>query len=415
MDRLLAVNEAMALYYHDESLPTKQADPFKYLNALLSIRSAKGLVSFLQQYPEGLQTLHDVTAFKSKKGGYVVGRYPARELLTARSKRSALYGKTDRDAWHHHADEHAHIEKADVDDARDGKTSGDEEEQDEDGKAFFSRLDFGQTAMMNAAAEINVDYFDALTDLEKYTHYGEALTAWRDGFRPTEGQWTKEDTEQYYKFKETMPKPELRLLFIPELEWLTRRLDAILMLGALSLGLADGTGLFEFEHVNEPMGLCKTTIPDDLIANLLPVREGLYAIENLYSDFYSHAPNRLHLEDDEGVYFVAHTNDEELATQDAAGVIVSFVLDEWSHYYNKTDVMSFDVNFGYRLYEQQNNEIVTELCHVVAEGRLGICPVCGRPFVVKRRPVNGVINKRFCTNSCKVKGFAERRAEEGQE
>ena len=30
------------------------------------------------------------------------------------------------------------------------------------------------------------------------------------------------------------------------------------------------------------------------------------------------------------------------------------------------------------------------------------------------RPINGVINKRFCTNSCKVKGFAGRRADEQQ-
>ena len=69
--------------------------------------------------------------------------------------------------------------------------------------------------------------------------------------------------------------------------------------------------------------------------------------------------------------------------------------------------MSFDVNFGYQLYEQNNNPVVSELCRIVSEGRMGICPVCDRPFVVKRRPINGVINKRFCTNSCKVKGHIE--------
>ena len=65
--------------------------------------------------------------------------------------------------------------------------------------------------------------------------------------------------------------------------------------------------------------------------------------------------------------------------------------------------MSYDVNFGYRLYEQKSTEAVTELCHIISEGRMGICPVCERPFVVKRRPVNGAINKTFCTSSCKVK------------
>ena len=118
---------------------------------------------------------------------------------------------------------------------------------------------------------------------------------------------------------------------------------------------------------------------------------------------YSHTPTRLHLEDEGGVSFLAHTNDEKLATQDATGCIVSFVLTEWSHYYNKTDAMSYDVNSVYRLYEQKSTEAVTELCHIISEGRMGICPVCERPFVVKRRPVNGAINKTFCTNSCKVK------------
>ena len=92
MDRLLAVNEDMAIYYHDESTPAKKIDPFKYLNTLLSIRSAKGLVSFLQQYPDELVIMHEATAFKSKKDdGYVVGNYASRLLHTRKSKRSPLY------------------------------------------------------------------------------------------------------------------------------------------------------------------------------------------------------------------------------------------------------------------------------------------------------------------------------------
>lgn len=79
MDRLIAINDKMAVYFHDRSIPTKRIDPFKYLNALLSIRSAKGLVSFLQQYPDELMVMHEATAFKSDKdGGYVVGNYRTR-------------------------------------------------------------------------------------------------------------------------------------------------------------------------------------------------------------------------------------------------------------------------------------------------------------------------------------------------
>ena len=97
MDRLLAVNEGMAVYYHDESTPSKKIDPFKYLNELLSIRSAKGLVSFLQQYPDELVIMHEATAFKSDKdAGYVVGNYRAKRLKTERSKRGLAYGSGDQ-------------------------------------------------------------------------------------------------------------------------------------------------------------------------------------------------------------------------------------------------------------------------------------------------------------------------------
>ena len=375
MDRLLAVNEGMAVYYHDESTPSKKIDPFKYLNELLSIRSAKGLVSFLQQYPDELVIMHEATAFKSDKdAGYVVGNYRAKRLKTERSKRGLAYGSGDQ--W-------KPLPKKEGVPTEDDTAEPEESSQEPEVRKRTPMYAYGETAIMNAASEYNVDYFDALTDLEKYTHYGEALEAWSKNF-PSEGeQWTAEDARQFYETTSARPKPDLRVVF--------------------------------FEELEGPMGLCRTVFPERYIADLLPIPQALYALDNLHTDFYSHMPTRLHLEEEGGVSFLAHTNDEKLATQDAAGCIISFVLAEWSHYYNKTDTMSFDVNLGYQLYEQKNNPVVTELCRIIAEGRFGICPVCDRPFVVKRRPTNGVINKTFCTNSCKVKGFAERRSEEAGE
>ena len=410
MDRLLAVNGGMAVYHHDESAPAKRVDPFKYLNELLSIRSAKGLVSFLQQYPDELVVMHEATAFKSKEdGGYVVGNYAVRQLKTARSKRGLLYGNGEQ--W-------KPLPKKELEQAEEDDNVPADPENDSDNSRRTPMFSFGETALMNAASEYNVDYFDALTDLEKYTHYGEALEAWSKSIPTPQETWTAEETRRFYEAEYSKPKPELRIVFFEELELLVLRLGALLEMAAVSHGIkdrvADDEVMFEFEHVNGPMGLCRTVFPERYIADLLPIPQALYALDNLHTDFYSHATTRLHLEDDGGVSFLAHTNDERLATQDAAGCIVSFVLAEWSHYYNKTDTMSFDVNFGYQLYEQNNNPVVTELCRIIAEGRFGICPVCDRPFVVKRRPINGVINKRFCTNSCKVKGFVGRRADEQQ-
>ncbi len=398
MDKLLAVNEVLAVYYHDETTPAKKIDPYKYLNELLSIRSAKGLVSFLQQYPDELVAMHEVTAFKDEDGGFKLGNYKSTPLKHLRSKRGQLYGASQ-------AKEEA-AEPSEHDAAK--EETADAGAKPEDYKSCF---DFGQTALMNAASEYNVDYFDALTDLEKYTHYGEALEEWKARFPTSKTAWTAEEARQFYEASASRPKPDLRIVVFRELEIVLLRVSAILELAAISHGTVKAPGFFSFEHVNSPMELCRTVFPDRLVSDLLPIPQALYALDNLHTDFYSHQPTRLHLEDG-GVSFMAHTNDEELATRDAAGCIASFVLAEWSHYYNKTDAMSFDINFGYQLYEQSNNPVVTELCRIVSEGRAGICPVCGRPFVVKRRPVDGVLNKRFCTNSCKVKGFAERRNED---
>ncbi len=398
MDKLLAVNEELAVYYHDEITPAKKIDPYKYLNELLSIRSAKGLVSFLQQYPDELVAMHEVTAFKTDDGGFKLGNYKTTRFKTWRSKRGMLYGMND------YKEEDAKPEPQDDE----GEKAADTNVEQDEYKSFF---DFGQTALMNAASEYNVDYFDALTDLEKYTHYGEAIDEWKAGFPTSKASWTKEDARRFYEVSASRPKPDLRIVLFRELEIVMLRVSAILELAAISHGTVEVAG-FKFEHVNGAMGLCRTVFPDRFISDLLPIPQALYALDNLHTDFYSHAPTRLHLQDDGGVSFLAHTNDEELATRDAAGCIASFVLAEWSHYYNKTDALSFDINFGYRLYEQANNPVVTELCRIVSEGRTGMCPVCGRPFVVKRRPVDGVLNKRFCTNSCKVKGFTERRSEE---
>ena len=409
MDRLLAINEGMAVYYHDDATPTTRVDPFKYLNSLLSIRSAKGLVSFLQQCPNELVVMHEATAFKSEKDdGYVVGNYSFKRLKHVRPKRGMQYGQEKKNNG---GSSNKDAQKNNLGGKTEEETTGRNVESEEEiRRDFFSRFDFGVNAYINAAAMHNVDYFDALTDLEQFTHYGDLLETWKDSFPKSSEPWSAEENKQFYEAALSRPKPALRVVFIDELVVLTRRLDAILELAALSQGVISGEGLFEFEHVNGPMGLCKTTIPESFISNLLPVKEAVYAIDNLHTDFYSHQPTRLHFEDDEGLFFVAHTSDEKLAVRDLAGCIVSFVLSEWSHFYNKTDAMSFDVNFGYQLYERDDNPVVTELCRIVSEGRVGICPVCERPFVVKRRPINGVINKTFCTNSCKVKGHHERRS-----
>jgi len=55
MLRLKAMNEQIAVYIRDDSAPGKKPNGFKYVNGLLEIRSAKGLVEFLEDNPHVLR------------------------------------------------------------------------------------------------------------------------------------------------------------------------------------------------------------------------------------------------------------------------------------------------------------------------------------------------------------------------
>ena len=74
------------------------------------------------------------------------------------------------------------------------------------------------------------------------------------------------------------------------------RISAILEMAAVSRGLRDSVTtdeeMFEFEHVNGAMGLCRAVFPERYITDLLPIPQALYALDNLHTDFYSHAPRR---------------------------------------------------------------------------------------------------------------------------
>lgn len=103
MKRLVAVSEWLAVYERSDARPEIPVDPFRYLKDLLRIRSASGLVSFLQTHPHELSS--------PTRGGFL-------------------------DFLREHAEPPA------------------------------GALRFSSTAMMNAADKHRVEYFDSLVELD---------------------------------------------------------------------------------------------------------------------------------------------------------------------------------------------------------------------------------------------------------
>lgn len=104
----------------------------------------------------------------------------------------------------------------------------------------------------------------------------------------------------------------------------------------------------------------------------------------------------------------------EVAIELAIKDVLAFALTEWIAYFGSMQGVSNSYNEGLTIRESKMNDVILELANIVVEQRVGLCPVCGRPFVVKRRPnAKGQLNKKCCTDSCKVRDSVTSRRKGG--
>lgn len=358
MDRLIAINERAAVYVRDPNAPQKKTDPFRYINDLLSIRSAKGLVDFLDNYPNGLHT--------RRNSG------PIEEELHAMQSPNGKFA-------------------------------------------------FGETAMLNAAAKRNVEYFDALVleELQGYTttrDLEQLLKKDEDKFRDFYSQWTEEETRHYHSLLMNLPPTELSIVSISSLESLVEKIETTLLIAALSHFEIHGDLYthFQLEKVLTMTRHVMVRIDREWLSTLLPFvsnaageSEVKHLLESIKEDTSMHHVGVSQGKDGGAVVVVTPTQDLELGLRYAAGCVVAFLLSRWNHYFSSEEVFSYDIDHGYMFSTGYTDSIVLEWSNIIADHRFGVCPICERPFVVKRRPTNDVASKTYCTNSCKVKGNAD--------
>ena len=363
MDRLLAVNERVAVYVRDANASQKEVDPFRYLNDLLSIRSAKGLVDFLSNYPNGLHTRSNSA--------------PLEELLQGASSPSG-------------------------------------------------KLAFGEGAMIKAAENHNLDYLDAMTitGLQGYTTTRDLeleLKEPEEKMRDWYSQWTEAEVRHYYSLLRHLPDTELSVVSIADLESLIYKIESLLLVAALSYYEIHGD-LYKHFQIEKVLVLTRNVmvrVDREWLSTLLPLRPVVaddtdikHLLDDINEQCMMHNMGVTQGGDGGTPIVDTPTQDMELGLRYAAGCVVSFLLSRWNHYFSAEEYFSYDIERGYQFFPGYTNPIVLELSSIIAEHRFGVCPICERPFVVKRRPVDGVLNKTFCTNSCKVKGNTDGRWKE---
>lgn len=369
MYRLLAVNEFQALYEYRSDAPDQPIEPFSYLNDLLSVRSAAGFVSFLKNHPQGLRELE-----RSHTLDWEV------KLTRIRIPRS-------------------------------------------------SRFDYSEKAIMNAATARGVDYLDAMTDTSGHfdeVSAHEELSNRLRTFVDKHGRdavWTQELEAEYVSLWDGSPKADLFRLVYGSLGYLVERIEALLLLSASVKNDTRFRDKFQcrreslYGHdgdedliVAVPYGTVLEVLPrgmfpsemDDKLSKarylaLIPVVQDWEELE-LTDD--PRPLSELNLE----VKLSTVREEPEVAIELAIKDILAFALTEWIAYFSSMQGVSNSYHEGLTVRDSKMNEVILELANVVVEERVGLCPVCGRPFIVKRKPnAKGLLNKKYCTDSCKVR------------
>ncbi len=328
MLQLVAINENAAAYVRNEAMPDVRLDGFKYLNGLLRIRSASGLVEFLRDFPHLLRPSYN----------------PAELPLIMKSANAAE-----------------------------------------------GHLKFSQAAMLNAAESCNVEYFDAMMDVE--------LPSAKLG--PT---WGRE--------------ADIYILYIKDLEDLAERLGALLLMAAASYGERACEDAFVFDNgADGPIEIggrayaTRLWVQQRAVAAMLPGEDysffKAYKISDGYAGKDDGAPALL-IYDGFGdrVEFVSTLSKEE-AVMEAAGVITAYALSAWLNRIGAVERVTYSGDGGFDRRDVEVGFVADALTRAVMERRVGVCQYCGKPFVSKKVLTGGGTDKRFCTDSCKV---AEKRS-----
>lgn len=399
MDKLIALDECVAFYEHDEK-PVPGFDAYEYIKDLTEIRTernARSLVSFLHKYPVGLVVADPVYSVIDDEGIYSKSSRVGATALSTRKMKNAVakLNQVHRSSVIFINDEYFDLS---------------------DYKTQYQAL---ETFFMNLPELFELDKIAASSTSREATV-----------------QAMKRKTDIYEMSRET-----IRMINIVDVVEVRDQINEILGLASLACGMRDendkpfksklnvrseermhtvegfadnGSGsMFVHEHFIDVA---------DLIS-LLPWRCGgslspqSLSPQSICARISALAPNSalsVDLVDDEQTIRIVnqyHTTDEGCDPA-VYGAICSWVLLEWREHFGAATAVVFDrYDSSFTKRESYTNDVVGELERIILEGRFDICPACGRMFVGKRREANGKLSKETCTQTCKNKRSESRGAE----
>lgn len=340
MKRLIAINEHAALYGDNPTTDDKKLDAFKYLDELLSIRTANNLVAFLREYPRGL-----VETF-------------SKERLIEES----MYSNYDAGAF-----------------------------------------SFSKSAIEGAAKRYGIELLDALTDYGNYldTHetHDKHLKELKRLTKRHEKARAAGDHEAMIKTLEeacNMGRLSSGSLFekdLHELERLQTHLHALLRCAAAAHGI-QGHGL-AFATKEAKKDFLKVSLPFDAL-RCLPYLYYLHAKHEKAQVLEQYGFTITKAGVSSSIW------NDYAPEQAFAGKLTAAALTLWLHWSEGAEEVLFSPSNGFKSTERHKSPIIRELIQIIQDARLGICPGCGKPFIAKQKPKEGKLRKTFCTDTCKV-------------
>lgn len=111
-------------------------------------------------------------------------------------------------------------------------------------------------------------------------------------------------------------------------------------------------------------------------------------------------------------YFNSAFIDDADVLDDCVGLILAFALTRWAQKFSSPIVIEHRADGKFLIEQSRSDVIINELCKTIAEGRVGICRVCERPFIVKKKRAkvssDDPMRDMYCVGSCRVKGYKKK-------
>lgn len=262
-------------------------------------------------------------------------------------------------------------------------------------------FEYSEKSMQNAAYKLGIEYLDNMADLGNHLDVTDARMEWYD--RLHEGIRKR-------------PVADLYEIHFPRLEIMRQKVESLLLLAAASYGIGGGlapsfsvvkmnNSSFCNMEVGLPLSCVRLLAPgfrvleDDALGPFLrEAREanGIRVVEP-FTDKVSTIGNYV-IENGKIVSY--QPNDKPIERM--AGALVAAALKTMLDASTSDRHIVFD---GHAYTESSSNSdpVLDALKQIIFDGRIGVCPVCGKPFVKKKRKDAEYQAKTYCTDNCRVK------------